>query len=164
MSRKRKKNKRNAERKEIGRKWHINKNVAKFERTKQIDQSVAIEAEIPDYDDKLKENFLFSFVHYKQSQCGLKDLEAASSKQLIKKLRIINETTLRGLASSKIIRNNVNNSGQYTKLYTGLSPDVEIKEIDFSDSGRIFAYFVERFVCIIAINPNHINTHKCHNR
>jgi hypothetical protein len=29
----------------------------------------------------------------------------------------------------------------------------------FSDSGRIFAYFVDRYVCVVAIDPNHINIH-----
>ena len=94
MGGKQKKNKRKAERKQISREWHINKNVAKFEPTSQINQSVAIRAEIPDYGDKLKENFLFSFVNYKVGQCGLKNLDEASSKQLIKKLKTINETTI----------------------------------------------------------------------
>ncbi|TRZ78474.1 hypothetical protein D4R87_00600 [bacterium] len=147
---------RKAERKSKSKDWHINIEAGKFERTKQIDQSVAIRAEVPDYEDKLKENFLFSFAHYKIGQCGLKDLYGKDSKQLIEKLRRINETTIRELPSSKLIHDNVKKGGNYKSLFDGLSPDVEIREIRFSDSGRIFAYFVERYVCIVAIKPNHI--------
>lgn len=158
MSRRKKGQNRKAERREKRKKWEINQEVAELGKTKNIDQGVAIIHEKPDYDDEQKENFLFSFIHYKPGQCGLSNLCDASAKQLVKKLRIINETTLRGLADSKLIKDNINNSGDYAKLYTGLSPDIDIKEICFSDRGRIFAYFVKRYVCIVAIDPNHINT------
>jgi hypothetical protein len=158
MSRKHRQSERKAERKQKRLGWRINQNLAKFEITEQINQNAAIAAEIPDYGDKLKENFLFSFVHYKIGQCGLKNLNDQSSKQLIKKLKNINETKVCDLPKSRLIRDDVKNSGDYTNLYHGLSPDVEIKEVEFSDRGRIFVYFVERYVCVVAINPNHINT------
>lgn len=155
-------NKRKQERRQKRLEFHLNRNVAKLDekdRTEQISQSCPINADIPDYDEKLKENFLISFLHYKVGQCGLKNLAEKSAKQLVKKLKAINNTKIGELPVSGLVKDNICNSGDYSKLYKDLSPDVEIKEIDFSDSGRIFAYFVERYVCIVAIDPNHRNTH-----
>ena len=157
MSGKHKKN-RDAERKQKRQSWSIDRSVAEMEDSEQIRREVTIQEEMPDYNESLKENFLFSFVHYKSDQCGLKDLTGDSSGQLIRKLKNINKTTLSGLPNSRLIKDNINNSGDYAILYRGLSKDVEIKEIAFSDSGRIFAYFVDRYVCIVSIKPNHINT------
>ncbi|MCK5416205.1 hypothetical protein KAI92_02135 [Candidatus Parcubacteria bacterium] len=155
MNKKRRKN-RKAGRKDVGMDWQLNQDFAKLEKTNQIDQRVAINAEIPDYDKKLNQNFLFSFVHYKFGQCGLSILDNSNSKKLVKKLKIINETSSVDISKSKLIKDDVHNNSKYKALYKGLPPDIEIKEIDFSSSGRIFVYFVKRFVCVIAIKPNHL--------
>jgi hypothetical protein len=159
MSKKRKHKLRKQERKEQRNQWHINQDVANVQSPAHINQDVTINAEMPDYAEKLKENFLFSFVHYKPNLCGLAKLDSVSAKQLIRKLKVINDTKINQLASSRIIRDNIVNADDYGKLYDGLSPDVEIKEVEFSYSGRIFAYFVDRYVCVVAIDPEHIDNH-----
>lgn len=154
--------KRKQERKQKRQEFHLKQDVDKLpdeSKTNQINQTSAIKPEMPDYDDELKENFLISFVHYKSSECGMGKLVDGSARQLVKVLKKLNSTKRKDLPNSRLIRDSVNNSGDYSKLYNGLSPDVEIKEIDFSDTGRIFAYFVRRYVCIVAINPVHKNTH-----
>lgn len=156
MSKKQKKLKRKIERKEKRKQFHIDDILATLEREKNIDSSFPIEPEIPDYDEKMKENHLFSFVSYNRRECQLHMLNPVSAVNLVRKLKQLNETTIKELPSSRLIRDKIENVGNYQPLYEGLSPDVEIVEIQFTNAGRVFAYFVERYVCIVAIKTEHM--------
>ncbi len=120
-----------------------------------LDPSVAIN-DMPDYDEGLKENFLISFKDYNYTVCELHRLDKILSKKLIKKLKYINAATVSSLPNSGLIKDNVEKTGQYEILLKTIPPDAELKEISFSDTARIFAYFIKRYCCIVAIKVKHI--------
>jgi len=156
MPKNKKKRQRNKKRKEKAKDFHLELEMAKMEKAEQIKSQVALFDERPDYDDKMRENFLFSFIHYKTKECEICKLDDKVAKRLIDKLKEINKTTKTKLSQTNLIRDKVEKLGPYKSPYNNLSPDIEIVEIQFSGTGRIFAHFIERYFCIVAIKREHV--------
>jgi hypothetical protein len=53
-------------------------------------------------------------------------------------------------------------SGDYKKLFSGLSEDIELKELKLQQDARIFYFDIEpdRTLYIVAITENHLETDK----
>ncbi len=123
---------------------------------KNINPQVAIESSIPDTDFFSKGKIVFTFIDYNVKQCGMRDLGKQEAKELMNKLKRISDIEIKDLASSRVIRDNVENAGKYSVLYDSLPEDIELKEIDYNDKGRIFGYLVDKYFCIVAIKVKHI--------
>jgi len=139
-----------------------------YERLTQLQQPsklplvVAESPHIPEYLDGL--NYQLIFEAYKHNQCELHLLDPTAAKALIDKLSKITRYNGKSIASSGLIRDSIENTGSYSPLYSGLPADIEIKEIQYSGTGRIFCYFVNEYpqgdkfcnyCCIVAIKRKH---------
>jgi hypothetical protein len=160
MAKSSKKRKRKAERKEIRKAW----DVARVEESSKLPQRVALPEHLH------SSNYQINFEQYKHKECQIHLLNESSAESLIKRVSLIAQNNSRTIGSSKLIRDNVANDGAYKSLYEGLGKDIEIKEIQFAGTGRIFCHFVNNqpdsddtsrssnYCCIIAIKTEHLET------
>lgn len=160
MAKSSKKRKREAERKDKRLAWEV----AQVEQSAKLPSSVAL----PEHLHSL--NYQINFDQYKHNECHLHQLSPTSAESLVKKLSLITQNSSRTLGASKLIRDNVALGGAYKSLYVGLGSDLELKEIQFAGTGRIFCHFVNdhpdpddigrvsNYCCIVAIKTEHVKT------
>lgn len=152
-------NQRKTERKQKRLAWQV----SQVEQSAKLPSKVAI----PEHLHSL--NYQLNFEQYKHKECQLHQLDQTTAESLIKKLSLITQNNSRTIGSSKLIRDNVTSSGAYSALYSGLGSDIEIKEIQFGGTGRIFCHFVNdhpdpdgarasNHCCLVAIKTDHIKT------
>lgn len=110
---------------------------------------------------------LISFEKYNGKECGLNSMD---NKRARKALQIVRDVGVhikteadfkKKLPRLEVVP--IENSGDYRKLYRGLSevPDVEIKEAKVDkDKGRLFFFLVDRIFHIISITDSHYETDK----
>lgn len=145
----------------------------KLARLKQpslnIPASVAQSPQLPDSLTFLTgSNYQLIFKRYNHQEDELAQLDGSMAKALINKLSMITEFDSNTIKQSNLIRDKVEHSGAYASLYDGLEPDVELVEIKFGETGRIFCYLVDNrshqdgknsnYCCIIAIKTRHLPT------
>lgn len=131
----------------------------------QLPASVAQENSLPDTLNFLDgSNYQLIFERYNHGQSGLHDLDSAAAKAMITKLSMITKFNSKTIGGSHLIRDSVINAGSYAPLYEGLEDDIDLKEIQFAGTGRIFCYFVNNYTrnghvcnycCVIAIKRQH---------
>lgn len=138
--------------------WQVAQNEIK---TSRLDASVTL----PETVDGSNYQLVFDKFNHRLSE--LEFLTTASAESLIKKLSDITRCNSRSIGSSRLIHDKIEYAGEYKKLFTNLSRDVEIIEIKFSGNGgdgRIFCYFVDdhphengtaNYCVIVAIRCNH---------
>lgn len=142
--------------------------LAKLRAVNQLPDIVAEQdPQLPEFLDG--NNYQLIFSEYNHNQCELRLLDKKSAKKLIEKLSEITRYNKNSIAGSNIIRDDINNSGVYKPLFSGLQEDIEMKEIEFANNGRIFCYLVNNYshgdsrsnnyCCIIAVKTNHMETH-----
>lgn len=156
-----KKQKRQVERKAKRLQWEL----ARVERSTQLPSEVAESSQLPEFLDGL--NYQLIFESYKHNLCELHLLDQTSSKALIKKLSLITRYNSKSIAGSGLVKDKIENAGNYSPLYSGLPADIELKEVPYSGTGRIFCYFVNEYpqsekfcnyCCIVAIKRQHTRT------
>jgi hypothetical protein len=101
-------------------------------------------------------------IHFRSSCLGndqITEIQAEVAKLLVRKLLQLNTTTKAAAQQCGLIRDKVPNEGGYAFLYTGLSPDVEILEIQFSGTGRIFGFFTQSTYNVVCVRTHHIENH-----
>jgi hypothetical protein len=86
-------------------------------------------------------------------------IQSGAAKALVHKFLEINGMMRAVAQQSGIIRDKVSNQGEYAFLYAGLSPDVEILEIQYFDTGRIFGFFTQSTFNVVCIRTAHIENH-----
>ncbi len=105
--------------------------------------------------------FLISFQYYRDDICEIKLLVKNGGKRALENLRAIgksyNEVSLK---DNHIDTKNVQNCGEYKKLYSGLSPDIDIREHKILSTARLFYFFVDKYFYIRAIKNSHFETEK----
>lgn len=122
-----------------------------------ISPAVAINENIPDSGDLLSDKVVLTFKDYKDGECEMHKLsDKKDAKSLMFKLKRLSSICLKELPSSRMIKDKIENTGNYSSLYRDLPPDVEIQEIEYGKTGRIFGYLVERYFCVVAIKVKHI--------
>lgn len=127
-----------------------------FEKSLEGEAIPSVFTLLPDDDPEQK----IITVHFRPMSLNNKEItgiQKETAKSLIHKLLEINTTTKSVAQQSGLIRDRVPNSGEYAFLYSGLSPDVEILEIKFSGTGRIFGFFTQATFNIVCIRTLHIN-------
>ena len=122
-----------------------------------ISPAVAINENIPDSGDLLLNKIVLTFKDYKDGECEMHKLsDKKDAKSLMSKLKRLSSIYLKELPSTRMIKDKIENSGNYSCLYRDLPPDVEIQEIEYGKTGRIFGYMVERYFCVVAIKVKHV--------
>jgi hypothetical protein len=89
----------------------------------------------------------------------ISQIQKEAAKSLVHKFFEINTTTKFAAQQSGLIRDKIPNQGEYAFLYTELSPDVEILEIQYSGTGRIFGFFTQSTFNVVGLRTIHIENH-----
>ena len=122
-------------------------------------------AEIPaDKEEPEVSPYLISFAKYNKGMCGIEYLDSNKAKKAVTILMTIG-TKIRSIADfqrNAIDRIPIYYDGDYKKLYSGLSNDVELKEIKLQQDARIFYFDIEseRMFFVVAITQSHLETKK----
>ena len=101
-------------------------------------------------------------VHFRSSSLDNKqisEIQKEAAKSLVLKLLELNTTTKAAAQQSGLIRDKLSGDGEYAFLYAGLSPDVEMLEIQFSGTGRIFGFFTQSTFNVVCVRTLHIENH-----
>lgn len=108
--------------------------------------------------------YVISFVKYNNNLC---EIDILGKNKGNKALTILKNIGTKVFSRTDFQRNNINtdgikNEGEYKKLYNGLAPDVEVRELFLQSTGRIFYFDIEpkRMLYIVAIRENHFEMDK----
>jgi len=106
------------------------------------------------------QNFILIFDQYIDKCCQLAQLDRSQARTLIRKFQQITSMSPSELPATNLVRDNIakSNDGDYSSIYDGLTPDIEVKETELG-RGRIFFHLVDRYFCILAIQSKHPNLH-----
>lgn len=130
--------------------------IAKLETEEaQISQTVAISDSLKDYENK---RVSFSFEVYNNNQCEIANLDKTEAKKLTKELKKVSSTVTKHFRNqniSGIACKPIYNSGNYSSLFSEISDDIELLEIDYSNAGRVFGYIVNNIFNVVAIGKKH---------
>jgi len=133
----------------------IDERVAEFEQG-IIPSRVALSTKIEDYQES---KVVLSFERYNQKQCEIAKLQNKDSKKLTNELKKMSETFLKHFRSqdvSRIACKPIHCSRNYAPIFNGLSKDVELLEIDYTGSGRIFGYLLRNIFNVVVIKVKHL--------
>ncbi len=120
-----------------------------------ISPTVAISDSLKDYENK---RVVFSFEIYNSSQCEIAKIDKVEAKKLTRELKKISSTSTKHFRHqnvSGIACKPVYNSGNYSVLFTNIPEDIELLEVDYSGTGRIFGYIVTNIFNVVAIGRDH---------
>lgn len=128
--------------------------------------SKSVVPEIPTTTDKLKEHDFWQLdmkKFYNKDVCELTKFNSNELRNIFTKIISIKEVRVGKEFLQEQFKGNIKpiiNSGEYSKLYKGLSEDVEIEELILGGERRMFYFLKENTVCIIAITKHHLETKK----
>lgn len=108
--------------------------------------------------------YLISFSKYNNALCEISLLNSNKARKAIEMLKTIG-TKIRSQVDFQkcfIDRIPVHCTGAYKKLFSGLSSDIELKELKLQQNARIFYFDIEpeKTLYVVAITENHIETDK----
>lgn len=110
------------------------------------------------------EPYLISFSRYNEKMCEIALLNSNKGKRAVEILKTIGTKICShaDFQRFKIDRIPVRREGEYKKLYSGLSPDIELKELKLQQDARIFYFDIEpqKMFYVVAVTENHIETDK----
>jgi hypothetical protein len=121
-----------------------------------IPQKVAVSEKIPEFGN---EKIVFTFIPYKHTQCEIHKLEKSEAKKLTEKMRKVNGVMAKNILcqeASGFACKPVGRSGDYACLFEDLPLDVQLLEIDYTGTGRIFGYLAQNLFNIVAITKRHL--------
>lgn len=121
----------------------------------KISPTVAVSDALEDYENR---RVVFSFEVYNSNQCRIGSIDKAEAKKLTKELKKISSTPtkhFRHQGASGIACKSVHNSGNYAVLFNNVPEDIDLLEIDYSGTGRVFGYIVNNIFNIVTIGKEH---------
>lgn len=108
--------------------------------------------------------YVISFSKYNDKLC---EIECLGKNKGNKALSILKEIGTKVFSRSDFQKHNIKSDsigcgGEYKKLYNGLAPDIEVRELFLQGTGRIFYFDIEpeQKLYIVAIRENHFETDK----
>lgn len=107
----------------------------------------------------LKENepetkdIAISFNYLNHNECFFDQFNKSITEALVRKMKDITDCNSKNKLS--VIRDKINNAGKYKSLFNGLSPDIDLFELYFSESSRLFFFFVSNKCNIVSIENRH---------
>lgn len=108
--------------------------------------------------------YLISFAKYNIKLCEIEGLGKNRGNKALSILKEIGTKVFSRVDFQRcnIKTNSIGNFGYYKKLYNGLGPDIEVRELYLQGTGRIFYFDIEpdRILYIVAIRENHFETDK----
>ncbi len=104
------------------------------------------------------QRFILCFDYLKFDICVF-DFDAAKARALIRLFHRISTCQANTLVSPGIVRGNVINVPPYASLFNGLSPEVEMKETELPEGGRVFFFVTGIKFNIVSIESRHRDAH-----
>jgi len=105
--------------------------------------------------------FTISYTQYNDKICEMKDLGGNRARAFLQLLRKMGKaTSMQDFKSLNIDCYPVYYTGEYTKLFSGLPEDVELKEHKIQIESRLFYHIVGSKVYIVCIKNSHLETDK----
>ena len=101
--------------------------------------------------------FILCFDYLNWDVCVFDHFDSTKGRALVRKLQMVAQCESSALPGLHLVRDNISNNPPYTSLFNGLSPDVEMKETELPDSGRIFFFITGCKFNIVSIETNHRN-------
>lgn len=108
--------------------------------------------------------YVISFARYNEKLCEITGLGKNKGNRA---LSILKEIGTKVFSRSDFQKHNIQSdgiayAGEYKKLYSGLGPDIEVRELFLQGTGRIFYFDIEteQKIYIVAIRENHFETEK----
>ena len=125
----------------------------------QIAQELPQETEAPEAIP-----YVISFARYKNKLCEIDGLGKNKGNMALSILKEIGTKVFSraDFQWHNIKTDGITNNSEYKKLYNGLAPDIEVRELFLQGTGRIFYFDIEpeRILYIVAIRENHLETDK----
>jgi|SRR3989338_277403 len=122
----------------------------------RISPELAVSPTLKDYDN---DKVVLSFEPYNQNCCEIFSLQKPDAKKLTGELKKITRTLKKHFlsqSSSGVACKPIKGSGNYAPLFNGLQKDVELLEVDYTGTGRIFGYLTRNIFNVVAIKVKHI--------
>jgi len=108
--------------------------------------------------------YVISFVKYNERECEISLLTSNKAKKAIETFKKIGTKicSTADFQRHSVDRYPVDFKGEYKKLFNGLDPSIELKEIKLQQDARIFYFDIEpeRTFYVVAITENHYETDK----
>lgn len=136
---------------------YLEKAVKNFERD-LVGEAIPAALTIPLADDPEGEIVSLNFRAGSLESTEMFEAGKEVAKALVHKLCEINSRT-KSRVQQTLIKDKVPNQNEYAFLYKNLSPDVEILEIRFADTGRIFGFFTQATFNIVCVRVSHVENH-----
>jgi hypothetical protein len=133
----------------------VNSEIEELKR-EEISPEVAVSSVLKDYDNN---KIVLSFEPYNQGCCEIALIQKQDAKRLTSELRKMTKTLRKHFlcqSSSGIACKPIKESGNYACLFTGLEQDIELLEVDYTGTGRIFGYLTRNIFNVVAIKIKHI--------
>lgn len=136
----------------------LEKAVKVFEKALQ-GETIPSELTIPPAEDPEQECISVHLRPGCLDNSDISQIQKEAAKSLVHKFSEMGGMTRRAASRAGIIRDKVPNENEYAFLYMGLSPDVEVVEIQYSGTGRIFGFFTQSTFNVVYIKTIHIENH-----
>jgi hypothetical protein len=107
-------------------------------------------------EDESNPHFKISYKYYNSNLCEIKDLQGSSARKCLDKLKQFGQSNHKTLFENNIRPKKVHNAGNYRTLFSNLSGDVDLFEIDLGDASRLFYFIVGHLLHIVSIKNSHI--------
>jgi len=106
-------------------------------------------------------NIKINFRYYNDKECEIQHL-GANAKEVLKKFKIIGQSTRNELRSNGILWSSVLRVGDYSKIFRRLPLDFDdsVVELKLGRKSRVFCSFEKDNCYVIAIKKNHLETKK----
>jgi hypothetical protein len=101
-------------------------------------------------------NFKISYDYYDGNHCEIEDLAVAAARKCLIKLKYIGQSNPKTLIEKNIKSKPVIRTGRYLALFSKLTDDVNLFEIDIGEASRLFYFILGNLFHIVAIKNSHI--------
>lgn len=107
-------------------------------------------------EDESTSQFTISYKYYNSNLCEIEDLQASAARKCLGRLKQLGQSSHKNLRENNINPRPVHNAGRYKVLFSKLTPDVDLFEIDLGDASRLFFFTVGNLLHIVSIKNSHI--------
>lgn len=119
------------------------------------EKATTVPSETTQQDETRKFTLCFDYLNL--DVCVYAQFDPTKARALIRLFKRVNDCEIRRLGAEGIVRDTITNTAPYESLFTNLSPDIEMKEAELPDGGRVFFFIAEHRFNIVSIESAHRN-------